>query len=75
MALKEHWSQLLIYISALLFELPIFLFVENNRLQEMYIFDFLKLIQQLDEICELCRMCYGWLFPPCPQRAPSAFQF
>jgi len=19
--------------------------------------------------------CYGWLFPPCPQRAPSAFQF
>jgi len=56
MALKEHWSQLLIYISALLFELPIFSFVENNRLQEMYIFDFLKLIQQLDEICELCRM-------------------
>jgi len=22
-----------------------------------------------------CRCCYGWLFPPCPQRAPSAFQF
>ena len=19
--------------------------------------------------------CYGWLFPPCPQRAPSAFHF
>ena len=22
-----------------------------------------------------CKCCYGWLFPPCPQRAPSAFQF
>ena len=21
------------------------------------------------------RRCYRWLFPPCPQRAPSAFQF
>ena len=25
------------------------------------------------QVC--CTCCYGWLFPPCPQRAPSAFQF
>jgi len=33
---------------------------------------------RLDEWCEMKEhsvCCYGWLFPPCPQRAPSAFQF